>query len=108
MTEEKFQNLKVEKPAQTEKEYWRLHKMFSRHLTKLSLRIYKLPTKTNEYIDDYKELLSEGVRLNIISEEFKQQKINQFYKEMTSPSRFTQDMKEKMQKAKDKFFKKKQ
>lgn len=106
MTEEKFQNLKKESPPKTETEYWRLHKMFSRHITKMYSKIFKFPTQSKQFIEDYKELLSEGVRLELITEEYKQEKINKLYKEMTSPSRFKQDVTERLQKAKDKLIRK--
>lgn len=104
--QENFHNLKIESPAETESEYWRLHKKFTRHITKMSVGIHRFVKDPTEYINKYKELLSEGVRLNLITEEYKQEKIDKFYKEMTSPSRFTEDMKNKMMKARDKFRKK--
>lgn len=102
----KFEKLKQEKPVDNEKEYWRVHKIFKREMNKFYKDIFKMFKNPTEYINDFEELLNEGVRIGIIEQEFKEKKMIQLYDELASPSKFKEDVRNKIEKFKAKLVKK--
>lgn len=95
--------LKKIEPVQDVNEYWRVHKIFKREINKQSRKVFKFIKNPEEFIKDFENLLNEGVRLNIITEEYKKEKMKKLYDELNSPTRFKEDVKRRLLKAKNKF-----
>jgi len=78
-----------------EETYWKEFKKWKRKLNKLK------PTSP-EVVNRFEKLLEEGVKRELISKEYKKEKMNKIYKEVGLFHQFKGDVKDKKQYIKDK------
>lgn len=97
-----IERLKKIPRVKSETEYWNAHKIFKRALTKYTMRLGKMLKSPSDYMKDYEDILNEGVRIGVISEEFAVEKKQHMMKELTSPTRFKADASDLIEKAKNK------
>jgi len=90
-------------PYKTETEYWDAHKKWSRKFNKLLAKPHRIATSGKDYTQSFMDLLEEGVEKQIVTKEWKNQQIEKFNRELTSPTRFNTAVKNKIEKAKEKF-----
>jgi hypothetical protein len=91
---------------ETEAQYWEELKKFKKEIWNYTKRVGTFAKKPTEYINDFKDLMYSGVERELITKEFADQQITKFLNELNSPSRFKEDVKNFIIKAKAKFRKK--
>lgn len=73
---------------ETEEEYWKLHKEYSKKMRKLRNSALKFIKNPHNYFKEFEILLNEMLKDEIVTSEWVQEQKVRFYKEMNSPSEF--------------------
>lgn len=87
----------------TETQYWEEHKKFKKKINHLAKNIKKLMKNPKEFIEEYENLMDEGVKTQVISKEYATQMKTTLQKELASPTKFKIFAEEKIRKLKNKF-----
>lgn len=95
-------NLNKHKPPKTEEEFDEKYKIWKKKVSKLLRSIKKVAKTPVKYIEEYEQLMKEGAEKHIITTEFADEKIYQMNYELTSPTRFKNDVSEKIEKFRNK------
>lgn len=102
--EDKYlKKLKEYEPVESEKDYWKKHKTFMKAIGGIYKNLKRFISNPKNSIDKFEEILNEGVRIQLITKEFKKKKMKKLLDELSKPSRFKQKAKEKIRKAKTNF-----
>ena len=93
-----LQDLEKMKPVKSEKDYWEKHKIFKKEIGGFTKTIKKMSSDPKKYLNDFERTLKEGVRINLITQDYADEKIKQLSKELNSPSEFKRCIKKKLKK----------
>ncbi len=63
-----------EPPYETEEEYWTLFNEWEKRLTKLITDLRKMFKKPKEYMNEFDNIMNEGVEKRLVTKEFAEQK----------------------------------
>lgn len=101
-----LEKLKTYSPVKSEKDYWKKHKTFKKAIGGIYRNLKRFIQDPRNMIDTYDSILKEGVRIKLITPEFRREKLKQLVDELSKPTEFKRKAGEKITKAKNKFKKK--
>ena len=101
-----LKELKNLKPATTKEEHKFNEKMFGKAINKLTRNVLKLIKSPTAFIEEFEETLKEGVRLKVLTEEQAKKHKEKLYHELNNPTKFKEDVRNKIEKFRSKFNKK--
>ncbi|MFW6130087.1 MAG: hypothetical protein ACOC56_02810 [Atribacterota bacterium] len=94
-----LKELKEMEEVKSEKDYWKKHKIFKKTLGGVYSNIKRFIGDPKGATDHFKEVLKEGVRIKVITEDYAKKKEKEFYERLSKPNKFKTKAKRKLKKA---------
>lgn len=103
-----LKELKNLKPATTKEEKKFNEKMFKKAIGNTTKNAFKMIKSPTEFINEFEEMLQEGIRIKVLTEEQAKKHKDRLYYELNNPTKFKEDVRNKIEKFSKRFHKQKQ